>query len=52
MIGEPPLVGTGLAKSTLILESEVTVASVVGMSKGLSGTEALVIKPTDDNPSR
>jgi hypothetical protein len=46
MIGEPPLPGTGDAKTTLILSSEVTVESDTGVSDGLSGTEAFVMKPT------
>jgi len=46
MIGEPPLLGAGLAKSTLILESDVTVISEIGTSVGLEGTEAFVMNPT------
>jgi hypothetical protein len=46
MIGEPPLPGTGEAKSTLILSSDVTDESEIGISSGLSGTDALVINPT------
>ncbi len=48
IIAEPPLQGTGLAKFSFILESDVISASEIGESVGFEGTEALVMKPTSD----
>ena len=48
MIADPPLYGGGLAKSTLILVSEVTFGSDTGTSVGIEGTDALVMNPTSE----